>query len=140
VEQKNQEKLTFPESHNELLYGKTCATAATVLADGHLQMSPMWFEFDGYVFRLSTITQRQIYRNLKNRRTVSLCIIDEKESAKYIEVRGHVENIVTDEGFSFFRKLSERYTGTPDYPFHQEGEVRVIVTVAVDRKLCFAPM
>ena len=133
-----QERLTFPEGYAELLSGKLCATAGTMLPDGHIQMSPMWFEFDGYVIRMSTTTDRQVYRNLKNRKTVSLCVMD--DIGKYIEIRGQVTDVVTDEGFAFFRKLSERYTGTQDYPFHQEQEVRVIVTMAIDRKICFAPM
>jgi PPOX class probable F420-dependent enzyme len=134
------EALSFPESHRKLVSGSTVAVMATELPGGSIQMSPMWFDFDGYGFKLSTTTGRQIYHNLKTRRTVSLCIVDESEPGRYIEIRGHVESVVADEGYEFFRGLSARYTGTPDYPFHEEGEVRVVVEVVVERKLCFAPM
>lgn len=137
--EEKREALTFPAGYQELLERAVVITAGTALPDGGIQMTPMWFDFDGYGFKFSTTTTRQVYRNLKSRRKISFCVLDEEVPGKYIEIRGHVTDIEVDEGFAFFRKLTERYTGSPDYPFHEEDEVRVVATVEVDRKLCFAP-
>ncbi|MGB3328736.1 MAG: hypothetical protein WBA46_07265, partial [Thermomicrobiales bacterium] len=56
---------------------------------------------------------------------------DPDNGQRYIEVRGNVVQVIEDEP-TLINKLSNDYIGK-DYPWYQDGEVRVTVLIAPER-------
>ena len=59
------ENLEAPPDFHDLLRAPNTAVLSTVLPDGGLQGSPVWYWFDGALVHASTLAGRQKYRNLR---------------------------------------------------------------------------
>ncbi|HEY2443431.1 MAG TPA: PPOX class F420-dependent oxidoreductase [Streptosporangiaceae bacterium] len=105
----------IPGSHADLLERPVYAHLATVRPDGHPQVNPTWFRFDGEYLWLTATTRRQKHRNWQLQPAVALSILDPERPYRYLEVRGRVERIVPDPGGAEFVRLAERY-GMPQGP------------------------
>ena len=121
--------MTIPDSHADLLDSKALANVATIGPDGEPQNNPVWFDWDGSHLLFSQTTGRQKYRNLQSEPRVSFSIVDPENPYRYLEVRGSVAEIVDDEGNTFIDSMAKKYIDQDVYPWHQDGDHRVIVKV-----------
>ena len=119
--------VTVPDSHKNLLQDETRAFAflATSMKDGSPQVTPVWFDMDGERIRINTARGRVKEKNMKARRQVALAIIDPDDPYRYIQVRGRVVEIREAGAREHIDRLSEKYTGNPEYQNYR-GETRVI--------------
>jgi PPOX class probable F420-dependent enzyme len=119
--------VTVPDSHKDLLQDETRAFAflATSMKDGSPQVTPVWFDMDGERIRINTARGRVKEKNMKARRQVALAIIDPDDPYRYIQVRGRVVEIREAGAREHIDRLSEKYTGNPEYQNYR-GETRVI--------------
>jgi PPOX class probable F420-dependent enzyme len=119
--------VTVPDSHKDLLQDETRAFAflATSMKDGSPQVTPVWFDMDGERIRINTARGRVKEKNMKVRRQVALAIIDPDDPYRYIQVRGRVVEIREAGAREHIDRLSEKYTGNPEYQNYR-GETRVI--------------
>ncbi|MET4430352.1 PPOX class F420-dependent oxidoreductase [Mycolicibacterium sp. 624] len=131
---------TIPGGYETLLGRPLYAHLATVRPDGTVQVSPMWFEWDGEVLRLNTRPQQQRYRNMKAHPQVALSIIDPDNPFRYLEVRGIVEEFIPDPTGEHYMRLNAVYDGPRTEP--PRDRVTFIVrptffsTIAVQRQRC----
>lgn len=105
----------------------------TLRKDGSIQMSVVWYEFDGSVFKVSTTKQRAKYKNVTRDPRVTFIIINNENPYQFVQVEG--TTTVTEEGgHELIDHLSELYTGKTPYagdPEHKED--RVVLTITPTR-------
>lgn len=121
----------IPESRLDLLAWdtKSFAHLATVGPDGRPHTSPVWFDWDGTHIKVSLTTTRQKYRNMQQEKRVSLSILDPEDPYRYIEIRGDLEGIDPDPDIDFISRMAKKYIGKDRYPWHQAGDVRVVMKI-----------
>jgi len=121
--------MNIPASHADLLESTALAHVATIGPDGSPQNNPVWFGWDGTHVLFSQTTGRQKYRNLQTHPAVALSIVDNANAYRYLEVRGTVAEIVDDPDNAFINSMAKKYLGQDVYPWHQQGDHRVVVKV-----------
>jgi PPOX class probable F420-dependent enzyme len=122
--------IPYPDSHRDLLDAEV-ATLATIGADGHPQLSEVWFLAEGDVVRLSLNSTRQKVKNLQRDPACALLLLDLDNPQRYVEIRGTAD-IQPDEAYEFGDRVGAKYAAdlrTMDKP----GESRVVVTVEPTR-------
>jgi PPOX class probable F420-dependent enzyme len=106
------------------------AYVATVMADGSPQVTPVWIERDGDTITFNTATGRVKWRNMRRDPRIALTVVDKDDDYARVVVRGRVaEMIEGEEANRQIDRLSEKYTGNPEYQGHKDGESRVKVVV-----------
>ena len=111
--------VAVPAGYDDLLERPLYGHLATTRPDGSVQVSPMWFDWDGELVRFAHTTKRQKYRNVQRNPRVAMSISDPDNPYRYLEVRGDVERIEPDPAANFFRRIANRYSGDeppPDAP------------------------
>jgi PPOX class probable F420-dependent enzyme len=89
----------------------------TVYPSGGPQAFPLWYEFDGEHFTLSTPAESAKVRNIYNNPKVALCITDTMHHVKSLTVLGTAKIVMDHQAAQdLHRRLAVRYLG-PD-----EGE------------------
>lgn len=121
----------IPDSHVDLLDWDTAAFAhvATIGPRGEPQNNPVWFDWDGTHVKFSQTTARQKYRNLQRDERVALSILDPEDPYRYLEVRGELVAIEPDQDLDFINRMAHKYLGEERYPWHREGDERVVVKI-----------
>ena len=122
----------IPDSHADLLDWDTKAFAhvATMGPEGEPQSSPVWFDWDGTHIKFSLTTGRQKYRNLQGDKRIAMSIIDPSDAYRYLEVRGELEEVEPDPEIDFISRMAKKYIDKDRYPWHREGDERMIMKIA----------
>lgn len=115
-----------PASHRDLLDRPLYGHLATVRPDGMVQVSPMWFAWDGELLSFTTTTTRQKHRNVQAHPELALSVQDPDQPYRYLEIRGVVERIDPDPEGAFFDVLARRY-GLPYDPPVGDAADRVVI-------------
>jgi PPOX class probable F420-dependent enzyme len=121
--------MTIPATHADLLETTALAHVATTGPDGHPQNNPVWFGWDGTHVLFSQTTGRQKYKNVQASPNVALSIVDSSNPYRYLEIRGTVAEVVDDPANAFINSMAKKYMGEDVYPWHNEGDHRVVVKV-----------
>jgi len=123
----------IPGKYRDLLDRPIVVSLATLLSDGTPQVQPVWCSFDDTHILVNTEKGRQKYRNMSRRPAVTILAIDPEDNLRWLEVRGAVV-VETEEGANrHIDELAQLYLGVDKYPFHQEGDVRVLFKIAPQR-------
>lgn len=80
--------MTEAEIAEFLAYSTRTAKLATVGADGHPHVVPVWFVMDGAEFVITTMSTSRKARHLASRPRVSLCVDDERPPYAFVTVHG----------------------------------------------------
>lgn len=105
----------------EPVFGKPAiATIATLLSDGHPQVTPVWVDFDGAHVLVVTRKGTQKHRNVERDPRVTVTVIDPDNLYRYLEVRGRVDRVTTENALSVSDRLAQRYWGVDEYPFARD--------------------
>ncbi len=131
----NEEEFIIPSSLRDLVSWETKSFAhiATIGPDGEPQSSPVWFEWDGTHIKLSLTKTRQKYRNLHRDKRISMSIMDPENDYRYIEIRGELDEIEPDPNIDFISRMAKKYIGRDRYPYHRDGDERVIIKIRPTR-------
>lgn len=108
---------------------KAFANIATLQPDGSPQVTPVWFDYTNGLIRVNTAKGRVKARNMSVGSKVALSILDPDNAYRYIQIRGTVTQEITDGAAGHIDSLAKKYLGKDVYPFHQEGETRVIYEI-----------
>jgi PPOX class probable F420-dependent enzyme len=120
----------IPSSHADLLDSTALAHVATVGPDGEPQNNPVWFGLDNDGNILFSQTKiRQKYKNVQREPRVALSIVDPANPYRYLEIRGVVERIDEDPDRAFINAMAKKYLNEDIYPWHQEGDERVVIVI-----------
>jgi PPOX class probable F420-dependent enzyme len=99
-----------PAGYDDLLERPLYGHLASIRPDGSIQVSPMWFEWDGELLRFAHTTKRQKYRNVQINPQVAMSVSDPDDPYRYLELRGEVVRLEPDPTATFFRRLYDRYS------------------------------
>jgi PPOX class probable F420-dependent enzyme len=126
-----QSNSVIPDSHLDLVSWETKSFAhvATIGLEGEPQSSPVWFEWDGTHIKFSLTKTRQKFRNLQRDKRISMSIMDPENDYRYLEIRGELAEIEPDPEIDFISRMAKKYIGKDRYPYHREGDERVIVKI-----------
>jgi PPOX class probable F420-dependent enzyme len=122
-----------PKDFLDLFEKKGFSHLATLMPDGSPQVTPVWVELESGEVLVNSAKGRQKDLNMRGRPRVALSIQDPENPYRYLEVRGTVVDITEDGGDAHIDKLAKKYLGVDEYPYRQEGEVRVIYRIRPER-------
>jgi PPOX class probable F420-dependent enzyme len=127
----------IPESHQDLLLRPVDGVLTTMMPDGQPQMSLVWADFDGRHVLINTTLERQKVKNVRANPKVNVLVIDPKNGARFLEVRGEVVEISEEGAIAHADKQTRAYSNNAKQRFYgdiypleqQEKETRVIVKI-----------
>ncbi|HWT34442.1 MAG TPA: PPOX class F420-dependent oxidoreductase [Microbacterium sp.] len=122
----------IPEKSRRLLELPLYGHLGTIRPDDTVQVTPMWYEFDGEHLRFTHTDKRQKYRNLQHNAAMALSILDPDVPFHYLEVAGRLVEVVPDPEGAFYVRLQNRYGIDGDTPPADKAH-RVILVMSVER-------
>jgi PPOX class probable F420-dependent enzyme len=129
------EVIAVPDSLKDVLAweSKALAHIATIGPDGGPQSSPVWFDWEDNQLRVSLYDSSQKMKNLRRDPRLSVSIVDPANAYRYVEIRGMAVSFQPDTNLEFITKMAGKYLGLDHYPWHEEGQVEVTVTITPNR-------
>lgn len=119
----------IPEQYLDLFEKKAFANLATLMPNGTPQVTPVWLDYDGTHILVNSARGRRKDKNIERNPAVALSIQDPDNPYRYLEVRGHVEEITEDGADQHIDKMAKKYMGVDKYPYSQPSEKRVIYKI-----------
>jgi len=127
----------IPDSHLDLLLEPIDGVLTTLMPDGQPQMSIVWGDYDGQYVLINTTLERQKGQNMLANPKVNVLMIDPKNVARFLEVRGEVTEITQEGAIDHADKQTKAYTKNAKERFYgeiypleqQEKDTRVIVKI-----------
>jgi len=117
----------------DLLKGKNLVFIATLMKDGSPQLSPVWADYeDGFVM-VNTAEGRIKHKNVLNDTRVAVSVVANENPLDMTTIRGKVVEILPDYDYVHINKLTKKYMGIENYPFHREGEKRIVFKIKPDK-------
>ena len=115
------------------------AILATVYPSGGPQAFPVWYEFDGESFLVTTEAEAAKVYNIRHNPQVALCITDTSRWMKSLTVRGRAR-VVPDNRLAqeLHRKLALRYLGPQqgsEWADSMAGENMVLIRIEPEKYL-----
>jgi PPOX class probable F420-dependent enzyme len=120
---------TIPEEFKDLFEKISFAHLATVMADGRPQVTPVWIDYDGTYILINSATGRVKDKNLRREKRVALSISDPDNPYRYLSILGEVAEITQAGANEHIDRLAKKYLGQDKYPYHRDGEQRVIYKI-----------
>ena len=125
--------MPLPEDLQALLRRPSTCYLTTLMPDGSPQLTQTWVDTDGEHVLVNTVEGFQKTRNVERDPRVALAVSDPENPSRYVAVRGRVTGMTTDGGAEHIEALAQKYLGGP-YPwFGGRDQVRVVLTIAVDK-------
>jgi PPOX class probable F420-dependent enzyme len=121
----------IPSDYERLLLEPFYGSLGTIRPDDTVQVSPMWFLYDGDTIRFTHTTKRAKYRNLQGNPSMSLAVFDPENQYRYIEVRGRLQEVIPDPTGAFYVVLGKRY-GNADQQPPVDSADRVILVMSIE--------
>jgi PPOX class probable F420-dependent enzyme len=122
----------IPSGYGHLLELPLYGHLGTIRPDDTVQVSPMWFEYDGTNLRFTHTRKRAKYRNLQHNPAMSFSIIDPDNPFHYLELRGKLVDVEADPTGAFYVRLGKRYGNADQQPPPDKAD-RVILVMSVEK-------
>ena len=121
----------IPESLADILAWDTRAFAhlASIGPRGEPHTSPVWFDWEDELIKVSVYETSQKVRNIRRDRRVSVSIVDPNDPYRYLEIRGTVITLEPDPELTLLTRLSGKYLGLDHYPWSGEDDVEVVLAI-----------
>ena len=121
------------EKKRALLRGPNFYAIATLGKDGGPRSTTIWGHLgDDDLIEVNSREGRGWPSNLRRDPRVAIEVHSEKRPYEQVSIVGHVVEMTTDGAVESINRLSEKYTGNPDYKI-REGAIRVRIRIAIDR-------
>ncbi|HEU4341779.1 MAG TPA: PPOX class F420-dependent oxidoreductase [Candidatus Binatia bacterium] len=124
---------TIPDQYKDLFQKKAFCSLATLMPDGHPQVTPVWCDLEGSNIRINSAKGRVKDRNMRRNKKVAISVFDPDNPYRHLAVQGEVVDITEQGADAHIDALAKKYLGKDKYPFRQPGEVRVIYKIRPDR-------
>ncbi len=122
----------IPENYLDLFEKRAFGNLATLMPDGHPQVTPVWVDYDGTYVLFNSARGRQKDRNVRRDPRVAVAVQDPDNPYRYLEIRGRVVEITEEGADAHIDKLAKKYLGMDKYPYRTPGEVRVMYKIRVE--------
>ncbi|MCU0258729.1 MAG: PPOX class F420-dependent oxidoreductase [Solirubrobacteraceae bacterium] len=118
----------------DLLGRPNFATVSTLRKDGTVQGVVVWVDADadGNLV-LNTAEGRAWRRNVARDPRITVTVPNTENPYEFVSVTGRVVHEDHESADAHIDAMAKKYLGQDTYPFRQEGEVRVKLTVEPDR-------
>ena len=126
-------RTTLDDRDRELLSAVNFCHVCTTREDGTIHSVPIWVDVDGDEVVLNTETSRAWPKNLRRTGHTTLTVLNMENPYEYLTISGHVASETEDGALEHIDAMAVKYIGQAAYPFHQEGDKRVIFRIAPDR-------
>lgn len=123
---------TIPEDRLDLFEKPAVATFASMLPNGHPQVTPVWADYDGTHVLVVTRKGTRKHKNVQHDPRVTVTIIDPDDNYRYVEVRGEVEKMPEDGALAFSDRQAQSYWGVDEYPYKRDTP-RVLFHIRPER-------
>lgn len=100
----------IPSSHIDLIAGPVYVVFTTVAPDGQPENTVVWCSWDGSHVVVNSTDDRRKTKNAGHNPLVALTAVDPSNPLRWVDVRGFVETIVTDEGNANIDAHTRLYT------------------------------
>ena len=127
---------TIPERGREILEKKSVGNLATVMSDGSPQVTPVWVDVDGDDILVNTLDARLKPRNIRRDPRVAISIPDPDNPTVALIVRGTAD-LATEGAREHADSLAKKYLDEDVFPYHQPGDVRVMIRIHPKRVLIY---
>ncbi|MGO8864557.1 MAG: PPOX class F420-dependent oxidoreductase [Acidimicrobiales bacterium] len=125
--------MNLPDGLVTLLRKPSLCFVTTLMPDGSPQMTQTWVDTDGGHVIINTVQSHQKVRNVGRDPRVAVGVSDPSNPSRYYAVRGRVVSVTTEGGAEHIEALAQRYLGGP-YPWYGgRDQVRVLLTISVDK-------
>ena len=120
------------ERQQEFLRNPYFGVVTTLREDGSPHNTVVWVDVDEDAVIINTAEGRAKPEHLRRDGRAALTLVDPQDGHKWIAVSGPAElsHVGADAQID---KLSEKYTGNPEYQSRQPGEQRVNVRITPER-------
>ena len=115
-----------------LLESTAIAFISTIGPTGAPQTTPQWFLWEDGALHFSLVEARQKLRNLRRDPRLSVVVANPADPTSYVELRGHVDDLVPDPELALERKIALKYTGS-HVDVEPPGTARYAATVVVEK-------
>ncbi len=124
--------IALPDALKKILSEHAYGHVMTYNPSGTPQLTMVWMDVDGDQPTFNTARGRIKPRNLENDSRIVVSVQDPENPQSYACFYGKAT--VTEDGADAqIDDLAGRFLGLDNYPFRQEGEVRVRVLIDVDK-------
>ena len=123
----------LPKRLLDLLAAPNPCLIATSDPDGSPQMTQTWVDTDGKHVLINTVRGFRKLRNIERDPRVAVSILDRDDPTTYYSLAGTVISMDTEGARESIDQLSEKYTGGPYQNYGAADQVRVLLTIRVDR-------
>jgi PPOX class probable F420-dependent enzyme len=123
----------LPDRLLDLLQAPSTGLIATTNPDGSPQLTEVWLDTDGKHVLINTVQGFRKLRNIERDPRVAVSILDRDDPATYYSVAGTVISADTEGAAEHIERVSHKYTGGPYPNYGGRPQVRVLLTVRVDR-------
>jgi PPOX class probable F420-dependent enzyme len=103
------------------------------MPDGSPQVTPVWIDYDGTYLLVNSAKGRQKDLNMRRDPRVAVSIQDPEDPYRYLQVRGTVEEITQEGAEEHIDGRAKHYLGLDEYPYREEGEIRVIYKIRPEK-------
>jgi PPOX class probable F420-dependent enzyme len=117
----------------DLLQAPSTGLIATTNPDGSPQLTEVWVDTDGKHVLVNTVQGFRKLRNVERDPRVAVSILDRSDPATYYSLAGTVISADTEGAAEHIERLSHKYTGGPYPNYSGRPQVRVLLTIRVDR-------
>jgi PPOX class probable F420-dependent enzyme len=108
------------------------AVVTDLRPDGSPHSTIVWVDEEDGRIVFNTAEGRCKPRHLRNDPRVSITVADPDDMYRWISVSGHAE-LTHDGAYEHIDRLAKKYLGKDVYPWHQEGEQRIIIRITPDK-------
>jgi PPOX class probable F420-dependent enzyme len=113
----------------KIIDGKNFASVATLMPDGSPQVAPVWVDREGDLIILNATRSRQRTKNLKRDPRVAISIYEQDNPYSNISIRGKAIEITEKRADEHIDKMNLKYHGTPNYPWKDPKDPRVLIKI-----------
>ena len=126
-------RTTLDDRDRELLQGKNFAYVATIRQDGTVHNVPVWVDVEGNNVVVNSAEGRVWPENVRRTGQATLTVANTDNPYEYVSITGHLAEDTHEGADEHIDKMAQKYLGQDKYPYHQPGDVRVIMRIAPDR-------
>jgi PPOX class probable F420-dependent enzyme len=117
----------------ELLQDKNFCHVVTTRRDGSPHVSVVWVDVEGDEVLLNGAEGRVWPANLRRDPKVLLTVVNLANPYEYTTIKGRAVEITPDGADEHIDALAKKYLDEDEYPFRQEGEVRLKVRIQPEK-------
>lgn len=125
--------IELPERLLGMLNAPSTGLIATVNPDGSPQLTEVWVDTDGKHVLVNTVQGFRKLRNVERDPRVAVSILSKDDATDYYSLAGTVISADTEGAAEHIDRVSHKYTGGPYPNYGGRPQVRVLLTIRVDR-------